>query len=1096
MATGENNTTWGDVTNLNLGTAIEEAIVGSADVTFASGDVTLTLTDTNASQTARNMRLRCTGTTGGSTRNLVVPSIEKPYIVRNDCADSVTVKTAAGTGIAVPAGKTMWVYSDGTNVVDAVTHLSSLTLGTDLSVADGGTGASTFTANGLLYGNGSSALQVTAAGTTGQVLVGNTGSAPSWATLTSSAVTSISFGSTGLTPSTPTQGAVTVAGTLGVTNGGTGTSTQFTAGSVVFAGASGVYTQDNAQLFWDNSNDRLGIGTATPSAKLSVVGTAKIGEGAASNSAKLMVNTVSGAAAGIQLFQDGNESWVIENPASTTALTFANSGTERMRITGAGNVGIGTSSPSQKLHVVGATGNTPVIVRSQTNASGNNFDYAAFTAAAVGHTGGIVVWSTGSIRAGQMWVQTDTSTPLVLGTNDTERMRITAAGNVGIGTASPYSKLEVSSGYITAGTDSSTASSKVLGAYYTTGHLTTFGSEQSNGGPVIGYAVWPSVAGPGNFVSATPINIPRGAYTIDGASHKWYSGGAQAVAIDSAVSMSEAMRLTDTGNLGIGTASPGARLETSVTSAGATAEVLRLSNPGSGANTQAQLNFYTTSTSYATITGGYGASAPQMTFNLPSVTAGNYVWQISSSEKMRLDTSGNLGIGTATPAAKLQVVGNMQVVGTSGVASTTLISAISGLSNGYEIVQSAANALTYNWRKGDNTVAMTLDSAGNLGIGTSSPSYKLDVSASGTISGRVKTTGSINAFYMEDAGTTVGTLYIGSVGNDWRVVTGSNERMRIDSSGNVGIGTSNPAVKLAVEGTGNTQVNIAKAGTTGYLALGANSATVSQISAFRSDSPFVANLALNPDGGNVGIGTSAPNALLTVSNGGAAGYEINPTGGVGGGATVATYNRSTLAYTSLTTYASAMTWYANGTTRAMDLDSSGNLLVGTTSSDGYRFKTEGSYPFLSKGTGGAALTAASIWNNDTAGDNIFIVFSTETGGTTRGSIDYNRAGGLTRYNTTSDYRAKDIIGLTQNSGEVVDALKVYDGKMKGATIERPMLIAHEAQEVVPYAVTGEKDAVNEDGTPKFQQIDVSSLVPLLIAEIQSLRARVAQLEGN
>lgn len=127
MATGENNTTWGDVTNQNLGTALEEAIVGSDDVTFASGNVTLTLTDTNASQTARNVRLRCTGTTGGSTRNLVVPSIEKPYIVQNDCADSIVVKTAAGTGVTVIAGATMWVYSDGTNVVDVVSHVTSLT---------------------------------------------------------------------------------------------------------------------------------------------------------------------------------------------------------------------------------------------------------------------------------------------------------------------------------------------------------------------------------------------------------------------------------------------------------------------------------------------------------------------------------------------------------------------------------------------------------------------------------------------------------------------------------------------------------------------------------------------------------------------------------------------------------------------------------------------------------------------------------------------------------------------------------------------------------------------------------------------------------
>jgi hypothetical protein len=58
-----------------------------------------------------------------------------------------------------------------------------------------------------------------------------------------------------------------------------------------------------------------------------------------------------------------------------------------------------------------------------------------------------------------------------------------------------------------------------------------------------------------------------------------------------------------------------------------------------------------------------------------------------------------------------------------------------------------------------------------------------------------------------------------------------------------------------------------------------------------------------------------------------------------------------------------------------------------------------------------------------------------------------------------------------------------------------MLIAHEAQERAPYAVSGEKDAVNEDGTPKLQQMDVSALVPLMIAEIQALRARVAALEA-
>jgi hypothetical protein len=144
MTTGENSGTWGNVTNVNLGTALEEAIVGSADVTFSSGNVTLTLTDSNSSQTARNLRLNLTGTTGGA-RDLIVPAIEKVYLVNNGCADAITVKNSSGTGIAVPAGKTMWVYNNGTNVVDAVTHLTSLTLGTPLPVASGGTGSNATT---------------------------------------------------------------------------------------------------------------------------------------------------------------------------------------------------------------------------------------------------------------------------------------------------------------------------------------------------------------------------------------------------------------------------------------------------------------------------------------------------------------------------------------------------------------------------------------------------------------------------------------------------------------------------------------------------------------------------------------------------------------------------------------------------------------------------------------------------------------------------------------------------------------------------------------------------------------------------------------
>jgi hypothetical protein len=143
MTTGENSTTWGDVTNVNLGTALEEAITGSVSVAFSSADVTLTLSNTNATQSARNMRLNLTGT-ATSGYNLVLGSgcqINKPYIINNGTDGTITVKNTTGSGIAVPAGKTMWVYNNGTNVVDAVTHLTSLTLGTALPVASGGTGS-------------------------------------------------------------------------------------------------------------------------------------------------------------------------------------------------------------------------------------------------------------------------------------------------------------------------------------------------------------------------------------------------------------------------------------------------------------------------------------------------------------------------------------------------------------------------------------------------------------------------------------------------------------------------------------------------------------------------------------------------------------------------------------------------------------------------------------------------------------------------------------------------------------------------------------------------------------------------------------------
>jgi hypothetical protein len=136
-----------------------------------------------------------------------------------------TIGTAyGGTGLTSFSAANYALYS---------TSSSALTAGT-LPVAAGGTNVTSFTANGIVYGNGTSALGVTSAGTTGQVLVGNTGSAPTWGTISSSLVSSFQTSLSGLTPSTATTGAVTLAGTLGPTSGGTGISS-YAVGDLLFA---------------------------------------------------------------------------------------------------------------------------------------------------------------------------------------------------------------------------------------------------------------------------------------------------------------------------------------------------------------------------------------------------------------------------------------------------------------------------------------------------------------------------------------------------------------------------------------------------------------------------------------------------------------------------------------------------------------------------------------------------------------------------------------------------------------------------------------------------------------------------------------------
>lgn len=144
IGTGEQSGSWGSTTNTNIGTAVQQAIVGMATLAtgdFSSNVATLTLTNTNAAQNARALCLNITATLSAAG-TINVPAIQKPYIIINNSVGgfAVTVKVSGLTGVSVPNGKRTVVYNNGTDVGDQISYLSSLTLG-DLSGSIVGTTA-------------------------------------------------------------------------------------------------------------------------------------------------------------------------------------------------------------------------------------------------------------------------------------------------------------------------------------------------------------------------------------------------------------------------------------------------------------------------------------------------------------------------------------------------------------------------------------------------------------------------------------------------------------------------------------------------------------------------------------------------------------------------------------------------------------------------------------------------------------------------------------------------------------------------------------------------------------------------------------------
>jgi hypothetical protein len=181
--------------------------------------------------------------------------------------DGGTVKLLASNGGSSPV--TSFQTSLG-GLTPSTATTGVVTLAGTLNTSSGGTGLTSYTAGDLPYYATGTALSKLGIGSAGQILT-STGAAPQWSTLSGVAVTTFSAGTTGLTPASATSGAITLAGTLVVSNGGTGL-TSLTAGYIPFGAGTSAFG-NSANLFFDSTNFRLGVGTSSPAVTASLVGT-------------------------------------------------------------------------------------------------------------------------------------------------------------------------------------------------------------------------------------------------------------------------------------------------------------------------------------------------------------------------------------------------------------------------------------------------------------------------------------------------------------------------------------------------------------------------------------------------------------------------------------------------------------------------------------------------------------------------------------------------------------------------------------------------------------------------------------------------------
>lgn len=463
--------------------------------------------------------------------------------------------TGTVTSVGLSGGTTGLSVS-GTN---PITTSGTFTLGGTLVVANGGTGATTLT--GYVKGNGTSAFTASATIPASDISSG--------AALTKTDDTNVTL-TLGGSPSTALLAATSLTlgwtGQLGVTRGGTGTGTAFTAGSIVFAGASGVYSQDNANLFWDDSNNRLGIGTTSPSYAVEVAGDLRLGGGGDLRLGSATGTT--GSAGDSSIFSDAND------------MYFNTGNVNRMYIANGGNVGIGNTGPTYRLDVSSAdtTANLGYAMRIRANATagGGTFQFT--------DSGATAQWGFLAATATSVTLDATNASVLAFRTNNSERARISSGGFFGIGTSAPQVGLHVSfadqstnrvrlqntgsgggnfdiigglAGASNAGLSFFDVTNSATRMYIDSSGNVGIGTSSSTAKVTISQAAG-SVAG-GQLVVKDPSY--SGVALVQGGSGEGYLWNTSNNYLSIATNNAERIRILAGGNVGIGTSSPNYKLE-------------------------------------------------------------------------------------------------------------------------------------------------------------------------------------------------------------------------------------------------------------------------------------------------------------------------------------------------------------------------------------------------------------------------------------------------------------------------------------------------------------------------------------------------------